>query len=99
MNEFHQRDVHHKRIAIANKNGKPLNVGGIWENWRAPGASEWERTCAIITVKSSGPIAARARMPLVIGEANVRHWLEPESDPRNLLMLSSDIGSALTVLP
>ena len=99
MKEFHQRDGHCKRRTIGHKEGKSLNFAGIWENWRSPGTSEWERTFAIVTVKSNGLIAnAQSRMPLILDETNVGRWLDTESDPCDLLTLSNDVRSVLAIL-
>ena len=99
MKEFYQRDRHRKRRTIVHKDGKLLNFAGIWENWRCPGTSEWERTFAIVTVKSNGLTEnSQSRMPLIIDEANLSHWLDSENEPCDLLSLSSDIRSTLIVL-
>ncbi|WP_230646848.1 SOS response-associated peptidase family protein [Bradyrhizobium sp. Leaf401] len=99
MKEFHQRDRLHKRRTIAHKEGRLLNFAGIWENWRAPGTGDWERTFAIVTVRSNGLIAnTQHRMPLIIDEANFNYWLDSENDPRDLLTPSSEMCSMLIVL-
>jgi putative SOS response-associated peptidase YedK len=99
MREFHLRDRYRERRTIAHKDGKLLNFAGIWENWRDPNTSKWERTFAIVTVKANGLVASiHDRMPLIMDEANLHRWLDSENDPCDLLRPSSDIQSVLTVL-
>jgi putative SOS response-associated peptidase YedK len=99
MKEFHQRDKHRKRRTIVHKDGKSLSFAGIWENWRDPSTSKWERTFVIVTVRADGLIAnIHARMPLILSEANLYRWLGPENDPRDLLNPPPDVKSVLTVL-
>ena len=37
-------------FAIAMKDGLPIGIAGIWENWKEPTQAVWQRTFAIITV-------------------------------------------------
>ena len=86
MKEIQQRDKHRKRITIVRRDGKPHNVAGIWENWRDPSTSKWERTFAIVVVSSGGSIPnVYNRTPLILDEANLYRWLSSENDPRDLL--------------
>ena len=99
VKEFHQRDEHRRRRTIVHKDGKHLSLAGIWENWRAPSTSKWERTFAIVTVRADGLIPnIHARMPLILSEANLHRWLDSQNDPRDLLSFPPDVRSVLTVL-
>jgi putative SOS response-associated peptidase YedK len=57
MNSFFQKDASGKRYAISRRDGAPFGVAGIWENWRDPLTSIWERTFAVITVPANALIA------------------------------------------
>jgi putative SOS response-associated peptidase YedK len=73
--------------AIAMKDGSPFGLAGIWENWRNPTTSEWERTFAIITVPSNELVGQiHDRMPAILEPKSYNRWLGPEPDPRDLLM-------------
>jgi putative SOS response-associated peptidase YedK len=99
MKEFHQRDERRRRRTIVHKDGKSLSVAGIWENWRDPSTSKWERTFAIVTARADGLIGNNhARMPLILSEINLCRWLGSEYDPSDLLKPPSDVKSVLTVL-
>jgi putative SOS response-associated peptidase YedK len=53
MNSFFQKDPAGKRYAISRRDGEVFGVAGIWENWRDPLTSTWERTFAVITVPAT----------------------------------------------
>jgi putative SOS response-associated peptidase YedK len=72
--------------AIAMKDGSPLGIAGIWENWKEPASGEWIRTFAIITTDSNELVAAtHDRMPVILAPADYDRWLGEEPDPRNLM--------------
>jgi hypothetical protein len=35
------------------KNGKPFDIGGIWESWKDPTSGEWLRTFALMNTDAS----------------------------------------------
>lgn len=61
------------------KDGKPLTLAGLWEEWTAPDTGEVVRTCTIIT---TGPNALMApihdRMPVILTPEGRELWLRPE---------------------
>lgn len=86
MDSFFQKDARGKRFGISLLDGGPFGVAGIWENWRDPDTSKWERTFAIITVPASKLVAeVHDRMPAILDKENFAHWLGTEEDPRDLL--------------
>jgi putative SOS response-associated peptidase YedK len=73
--------------AIAMKDGSPFGLAGLWENWKNPNTSEWERTFAIITVPSNGLVGQiHDRMPAILEPESYDRWLGFEPDPRDLLI-------------
>lgn len=73
--------------AIAMKDGSPFGLAGLWENWRNPRTSEWERSFAIITVPSNELLGQiHDRMPAILAPESYDRWLSPEPDPRDLLI-------------
>ncbi|RKH74389.1 SOS response-associated peptidase [Corallococcus aberystwythensis] len=72
---FHHRD------------GKPLALAGLWEEWTAPDTGEVLRTCTIIT---TGPNALMApihdRMPVILSKEAQEVWLRPEPQEASVLL-------------
>lgn len=86
MTSFFQKDPKGKRYAISRRDGEPFGVAGIWENWRDPETSHWERTFAIITVPANELVASiHGRMPAILPNEQFSTWLSDEEDPRDLL--------------
>jgi putative SOS response-associated peptidase YedK len=87
MNAFFQKDKTGKRYAVSRGDGQPFGVAGIWENWKNPETSQWERTFALITVPANTLIApVHDRMLAIIEQEDFERWFAPEDDdPRYLL--------------
>jgi putative SOS response-associated peptidase YedK len=87
MNSFFQKDDGGKRYAVSRRDGGPFGVAGIWENWRDPVTSTWERTFAVITVPANELIAPiHDRMLAILPNEQFPRWLSDEADPRDLLV-------------
>jgi putative SOS response-associated peptidase YedK len=87
MNSFFQKDQNGKRYAISRRDGEPFGVAGIWENWRHPLTSTWERPFVVITVPANELIAPiHDRMFAILPNEQFSRWLSDETDPRDLLM-------------
>jgi putative SOS response-associated peptidase YedK len=87
MNSFFQKDDGGKRYAISQRDGEPFGVAGIWENWRDPATSQWERTFAVITVPANALIAPiHNRMLAILPNDQFPRWLSDEADPHDLLV-------------
>jgi putative SOS response-associated peptidase YedK len=87
MNSFFQKDRNGKRYAISRRDGELFGVAAIWENWRDPLTSTWERTFAAITVPANSLIAPiHDRMLAILSNEQFSRWLTVEEDPRNLLV-------------
>jgi putative SOS response-associated peptidase YedK len=86
MNSFYLKDARGKRHAISRVDGDVFGVAGIWENWRNPDTSQWERTFAIVTVEANALIAQiHDRMPAIVENSDFKRWMGPEEDRRDLL--------------
>jgi putative SOS response-associated peptidase YedK len=86
MDVFYERDKRWKLHAFAMTDGSPFGVAGIWENWRNPDTSQWERTFAIVTVEANALIAQiHDRMPAIVENSDFKRWMGPEEDRRDLL--------------
>jgi putative SOS response-associated peptidase YedK len=72
--------------AVAMKDGSPLGIGGLWENWKDPTSGEWFRTFAIITTDANELVAEiHDRMPLIIAPDDYMRWLSDEPNPHDLM--------------
>ncbi|MFK8046114.1 MAG: SOS response-associated peptidase [Crocinitomicaceae bacterium] len=79
---------------VAHKNGEPMIVGGIWDEWQNPLDSSLLKTFSIVTTKGNqlmteihnSPKLKEARMPLILNEELADEWLNnnPE-DIENVL--------------
>jgi putative SOS response-associated peptidase YedK len=87
MNSLFQKDPSGKRYAISRRDGEVFGVAGIWENWRDPLTSTWERTFAVITVPANSLIAPiHDRMLAIFSNEQFALWLSAEEDPHELLV-------------
>jgi putative SOS response-associated peptidase YedK len=85
MNSFFQKNSSGKRFAISRRDGGPFGVAGIWENWRDPLTSTWERTFAVITVPANELVAPiHDRMLAILPNEHFPGWLSNEADPHDL---------------
>ena len=98
MTGFNLKDQSGKRRVISRIDGAPFGFAGIWENWKDPLTSRWERTFAIITVPANRLIApVHDRMPAILHNRDFKRWLGPEDNPHDLLVPYA--GDDLVVSP
>jgi putative SOS response-associated peptidase YedK len=75
--------------AIHRRDGAPMAVAGLWEVWRDPEAgpdAEPVRSCTIVTTSANRRLEAiHDRMPVILGEAAIDRWLDPELADREEL--------------
>jgi putative SOS response-associated peptidase YedK len=72
--------------AIAMMSDEPSAIAGIWEGFPDKVTGELVRTFAIATCEPNGLMATiHDRMPVILAPSDYIRWLEPESDPRDLL--------------
>ena len=70
------------------KDGSPLGIGGLWENWKDPTTGEGIRTFVIITTDANElVIEIHDRMPLILAPTDYARWLSEEPDPGDLMRL------------
>ena len=59
---------------IFRRDGAPLTFSGVWREWEADG--ETQRSCAMVTIGATGPMAdIHHRMPVILEAANWPLWL------------------------
>ena len=69
------------------KDGSVFGLAGLWENWNNPKTGQWERTFVIITAPSNDLVGQiHDRMPAILKPESYERWLDPESDPYDLLV-------------
>jgi putative SOS response-associated peptidase YedK len=85
--QLFQKDSSGRRYAISRRDGEVFGVAGIWENWRDPLTSTWERTFAVITVPANSLIAPiHDRMLAILPHDQFARWLSAEENPYDLLV-------------
>lgn len=61
-----------------------LCLAGIWEIWHGEGG-EQVNSCAILTTQANKLVApVHQRMPVIIDKADIKRWLDPQSDYTSL---------------
>ncbi len=67
---------------IRRSDGRPIYMGGIFEDWRSPGG-ENVRSCAIITTSAGDPISKiHDRMPIIYDKEMAVLYLDPDKPDR-----------------
>ncbi|MGQ4273578.1 SOS response-associated peptidase [Terrihabitans sp. B22-R8] len=62
--------------AIALKDGTPMALAGLWENWKDPATGEWTRTFTVLTTEPNSLIAPfHDRMPVIVPIEDQERWL------------------------
>jgi putative SOS response-associated peptidase YedK len=68
--------------AIHRRDGAPMAVAGLWEEWWDPAGdpgAEPLRSCTIVTTSANSALAAiHDRMPVVFDATAMERWLDPE---------------------
>ena len=84
--EWHREGTRRQPFAIAQADGRPLALAGLWSGWRDPAADRVVRTFTIITTGPNDQMAGlHDRMPVVVPEAAWSRWLDPAlPDPSEL---------------
>jgi putative SOS response-associated peptidase YedK len=71
-------------FAIARRDGEPVALGGMWEEWRSNG--ETLRTFATLTTDANPSLSLiQERMPVIIEKADWKVWLGEDGDVSALL--------------
>ncbi len=57
----------------------PMPMAGVWETWSDPQGGEID-TAAIVTTDANGLVSAiHHRMPVILGQAGLTAWLDPQT--------------------
>lgn len=65
--------------------GAPMAFAGLWASWHDPADGSRLRSCAIVTTRAGGGIAAlHERMPVVLEQAAFGDWLDRDAEPAYL---------------
>lgn len=77
---------------ITRRDGAPLVMGGVWQDWEQGGARH--ATCAVVTLAASADVAhIHHRMPLVLEPDDWAKWLGEEGKGAAGLMQSAPVGT------
>lgn len=88
-------------FAVALRDGAPMAVAGLWENWKRPDGT-WMRTYSIITTASAGRQALmHARMPVILPLEAWSSWLgeSPAGQDELLALMQPAEDSLLAFWP
>jgi putative SOS response-associated peptidase YedK len=81
---------------LADPDGRPLALAGVWTTWRDPGDPDAEpiRTTAIITTAAAGAMRrVHDRMPLILPPGLWDPWLDVDDPAPHLLETVAAIGA------
>jgi putative SOS response-associated peptidase YedK len=87
--EWRREGTVRQPYTIANADGLPLALAGLWDGWRDPATDTVRRTFTIVTTTPNatmGPI--HNRMPAILADDEWSTWLNPRlTDPGELLAI------------
>ena len=73
-------------FAIARRDGEPVALGGMWEEWHSP-EGETLRTFATLTTDANPPLSLiQDRMPVIIERGGWKVWLGEEEGDLSVLL-------------
>ena len=70
-------------------NHGPVLLAGIWDRWRGQDGEALDSCAIVTTAASAAPQTVHTRMPVMLANAQLRHWLDP---------MQVDAGRALALL-
>ena len=73
-------------FAVQPRDGGILSVAGVWERWQPGGQPDPLHTFSIVTTRSNTLMSEiHDRMPVILGNNDLRLWLDPDvDDPERL---------------
>ncbi len=91
--EYHHLNKKTFPFHISKKDGSPLVLAGIYEDWQPAPGEEVITTCSIITTKASGKMAIihnnpkllEPRIPVILNKEQQEEWLAPAIDLKAFL--------------
>ena len=76
--EWKREGTRRQPFLIAQADGRPLALAGLWSGWRDPAADRVIRTFTIVTAGPNAQVAElHDRMPVVVPEEAWSTWLDP----------------------
>jgi putative SOS response-associated peptidase YedK len=79
--EWKREGTRRQPFLIAQADGRPLALAGLWSGWRDPAADRVIRTFTIVTAGPNAQVAElHDRMPVVVPEEAWSTWLDPGLD-------------------
>ena len=79
--EWKREGTRRQPFLIAQADGRPLALAGLWSGWRDPAADRVIRTFTIVTAGPNAQVAElHDRMPVVVPEEAWSTWLDPHLD-------------------
>jgi putative SOS response-associated peptidase YedK len=86
-------DVKAKEYAFRLKNNRPMMIAGLWN--RTPEAGKIVETFAYISCEANRLVSQiHDRMPVVLDDAGVKEWFNPDASLEELLALLEPIDSS-----
>lgn len=88
---------------IAMKDGAPLSVAGLWDEWVDKETGEIHKTVSIVTCEANSimarihnnPKAEGARMPVILSREDQDKWLSPLLNKEELIQLAKPFPEEL----
>ena len=88
-NPLFQEDKSKRPFAIHLRDNSIMSVAGVWERWQRGDEAEAVHSFSIVTTRANTFMAdIHDRMPVILDERDVEHWLDPEvQEPEQVLPL------------
>jgi len=64
---------------IRRRDGAPMALAGLWENWMGPNGEEMETACIVTTTANAVMAPIHDRMPVILEPENFDAWLENDA--------------------
>ncbi|MBK5968631.1 MULTISPECIES: SOS response-associated peptidase [Thiorhodovibrio] len=73
-------------FAFRRRDGRPMTLAGLWEQWTDPSSGERVESATIIVTQANATIAAvHDRMPVILDRAHWAEWLNPDNQSKTQL--------------
>lgn len=80
---------------IRRRDGQPLAMAAIWENWMSANGSEMDTSALITTQASEAIMPLHHRMPVILEKDDWAAWLDPAATEKELLSLLKPAANKL----
>jgi len=86
--EWQRSEGRRQPFSIGRGDGRPLVLAGLWDGWRDPVADRVIQTFTIVTTTPNRQLDwLHDRMPVLLPDDAWARWLDPHTDPGELLGL------------